>query len=214
MFQKLYRKFLIWLSSTKVYEWFLIHVIPYIRFSMYYTGMKGSSFHKMYKMLKPGHIILTTDKKKLTTFLIPGEFAHAAFCVSKDQNWEMSEMTHTHYTKSTFADVCFQADRVVIMECKDFDQQYINKIIDQCKKFEDVLYDFQFELGVKALSCAELIYESDVERRLDISLEDVAGLGRPYISPTGLFRAVNCEVIYDTEWENKNEDTQGGDRES
>jgi len=165
--------------------------------------MKGKSFHKMYNLLRPGHIILTIDKKKLTTLLVPGEFSHAAFCVSKNKDWEMSEMTHSHYTKSTFADVCFQSDRVVILECKNFDFTYSKKMIDKCKSFEDAKYDLQFQLGIEALSCAELIYESDFEKRLDVSLEDLAGLGTPYISPTGLYRAKNCDVVYDTDWESK-----------
>lgn len=201
MFIKIWRKFLIWLMSTKLYKKVLLKYIPYIRFTMYYTKMKGSTFHKMYKLLKPGHIVLTIDKKKLTTLLIPGEFSHAAFCVSKDMEWEMSEMTHNHYTKSTFADVCFQSDRVVILECKDFDQEYLKKVINKCKSFENAKYDTSFELGVEALYCSELIYESDFERRLLLNLEDLAGLGRPYISPTGLFGALNCIVIYDTNWE-------------
>lgn len=205
MFKKLYRKFLIWLSGTKIYKWFLTSILPFIRLSTYYTSMKGSTYHRMYKLLKPGHIILTVDSKKLTTFLIPGEFAHAAFCVSKDEEWEVSEMTHHDYTKSTFADVCFQADRVVILECVDFDKEYTKEIINKCKSFEDVVYDVKFELGIEALSCAELIYESDVQRVLGISLEDLAGLGRPYISPTGLYKATNCKVIYDTKWEKENE---------
>ena len=206
MFMKLYRKFLLWLMHTNFYKKLLKNVIPYIRFTTYYTTMKGSTFHKAYKILKPGHIILTIDKKKLTTILIPGEFSHAAYCISKDMNWEVSEMTHTDYTKSTFADVCFQSDRVVILECVDFDEKYINKTIEKCKSLDGASYDTDFKLGIESLYCSELVYESDFEHRLKVSLEDIAGLGRPYISPTGLFRATNCKVVYDTEWEKtKNE---------
>jgi hypothetical protein len=204
MLNKIWKKILLWLMKTKFYKKLLINVIPYIRFTTYYTTMKGSTFHKMYKILKPGQIILTIDKKKLTTLLIPGEFSHAAFCVSKDMEWEISEMTHTHYTKSTFADVCFQSDRVLILECKDFDEAYINKMIDKCKSLSGAEYDTDFSLGIEALYCSELIYQSDFEKRLQISLEDLAGLGKPYISPTGLLKALNCQIIYDTEWDKNN----------
>lgn len=208
MFKKLWKKIILWLMRTKFYKNLLKNVIPYIRFTTYYTSMRGSVFFKMYKVLKPGHIILTLDKKKLTTILIPGEFSHAAFCVSKDMNWEVSEMTHSDYTKSTFADVCFQSDRVVILECTDFDPGYVVKVIEKCKQLENAKYDTDFQLGIEALYCSELIYESDFERRLKVSLEDLADIGRPYISPTGLYRALNCKVVFDSNWEKPSEGTE------
>jgi hypothetical protein len=56
-----------------------------------------------------------------------------------------------------------------------------------------------FELGVEALSCSELVYEADFERRLDVNLEDVVGMGQLYISPTGLWHSTNTSVVIDTD---------------
>lgn len=208
MFRKLWTKFFNWLSKTKFYYHILMNVVPYIRFTTYYTSMKGRIFHKMYNLLKPGHIILTIDKKKLTTVLVPGEFSHAALCVSKDKVWEVSEMTHKNYTKSTFADVCFESDRVVILECPDFTRDYIQQVVEKCKSFEDAKYDTAFHLGVEALYCSELVYQSDFMQILDVSLEDQVGLNTPYISPTGLYRATNLTVVYDSDWDLKEEDEE------
>ena len=191
-------KFVLWLMSTRLYKYLLFHVIPYIRFTTYYTSMRGRTYHKLYNVVKPGHILLTNDSKKLTTLLIGGDFSHAAFVVSKDGDWEVSEMTHNNYTKSTVADLCFEADRVVVLECTKFDAAYTKKTIDKCKSFEGVAYDVQFEFGIEALSCAEMVYEADFERRLDANLEDVIGIGQLYISPTGLYNAKNVKVIFDT----------------
>lgn len=191
--------FKIWLMRTRLYHWSLKHVIPYIRMSTYYTSMRGKVYHKVYDLIKPGDTILTVDKKKLTTFLIGGDFSHAAVCVSKDKEFEVAEMTHTDYTKSTVADLCFEADRVVVLRCKDFDEAYTKKVVEKCKSYEGVPYDNLFELGVEALSCSELVYEADFERRLDVSLEDVVGLGELYISPTGLWEAKNVDIIIDTD---------------
>jgi len=160
--------------------------------------MRGKKYHKVYEVIQPGHIMLTVDKRKFTTMLIPGEFAHAAVCVSKDKEFEVAEMTHTDYTKSTVADLCFEADRVVVLKCIKFTKAYTKKFIEKTKSFEGVPYDDQFELGIKALSCSELVWASDYEERIGASLEDVAGLGRPYISPTGLYKAENVEVVIDT----------------
>ena len=192
------RKLKLRFMQTNLYAWLVKNVIPYIRFTTYYTSMRGKKYHRIYDAVKPGHIILTIDKRKLTTMLIPGEFAHAAVCVSKDTEFEVAEMTHTDYTKSTVADLCFEADRVVVLECTKFDKEYTKKFINNTLSFEGTLYDDQFELGIKALSCSELVWAADDECRLEASLDDIAGLGRPYISPTGLFEAKNVKVIIDS----------------
>lgn len=185
--------------QTNFYHWLVKKVIPYIRFTTYYTSMRGWKYHQVYAAIKPGDIILTIDKRKLTTFLIPGEWAHAAVCVSKDKEFEVAEMTHTDYTKSTVADLCFEADRVRVLRCTKFNYAYKQKFIKKCKSFEGVPYDDQFVLGVKALSCSELVWASDFEGRIGASTEDIAGLGREYISPTGIFKAKHLEYVIDTD---------------
>lgn len=185
--------------NLELYSWFLKHVVPYVRFTLYYTSLRGTKYHAGYRVLKAGDIILTTDKKKLTTILIGGEWAHAALCVGVGTQFEIAEMTHTDYTKSHFFDVCKEADRVIILRCQDFDDAYVEKVVEKCLSFEGAKYDQKFELGVKALYCSELVYESDFERRLKVDLSDLAGLGREYISPTGLRYAENCFVVFDSD---------------
>ena len=199
------KKLLVWLMNTEFFEWLLKNVIPYIRFTTYYTSLRGAKYHEGYDKLKPGHIILTIDKKKLTSLLIPGSFAHAALCLSKSgPDYEIAEMTHTDYTKSYFFDICKEADRVVILECLDWDHRYVRAVIDKCLEFEDAVYDVKFGFGVKALYCSELVYQSDFERRLDVNLEDLAGLGREYISPDGLYKAKNVRVVWDSDLDPRN----------
>lgn len=198
----LWKKFLIWLMDTRVFRWLLIEIIPYIRFTTYYTSLRGYKYHAGYPFLRPGHIILTKDKKKLTTVLIGGEFTHAALCVGLEimgDDFEIAEMTHTNFTRSYFFDVCKESDRVVILECTEFDPKYVREVVEKCLSFHDAEYDTEFELGIKSLYCSELVYQSDFERRIGGSLEDLAGLGRPYISPTGLYQAKNVRVIWDSD---------------
>ena len=186
--------------STQFYKYLLKHVIPYIRFTTYYTNLRGKKYHALYKELQPGDVLLTVDRKKLTTILIPGDFSHAAMCISKDRVWETSEMTHDDYTKSTFFDICKESDRVVIMR-PVLPQQEIDEAVGKCKSFEGVEYDASFELGVKSLYCSELIYQSYQGNSLGANLEDFVGLGRQYISPTGLYYAKNLKVIADSDQE-------------
>ena len=196
--KKLYRRTINWLMSTSLYKYLLKHVIPYIRFTTYYTSLRGKKYHVLYNQLQAGDVLLTIDRKKLTTILIPGDFSHAAMCISKDGFWETSEMTHDDYTKSTFFDVCKESDRVVIMRPK-LSQQEIDAAIEKCKSFEGAAYDSSFDLGIKSLYCSELIYQSYQGNSLGANLEDFVGLGRPYISPTGLYHAKNLTIIADSD---------------
>ncbi len=193
------RKFLIWLMRTPPYKFMLKHVIPYLRFKMYYTNMKGYQYRQGYEVLRPGHIIVTIDYSKLTTMLIGGTFTHAAQCVGKGGDWEISEMTHTDYTKSTFFDICKESDRVVILECPDWTGEYLQQVINRCKNMDGAKYDQEFALGLENLYCSELVYLSDIENRMQASLDDLADLGRPYISPTGLYKARNVRVVWDSD---------------
>ena len=199
MMNKLYRRVVGYIMQTKIYRYLLKHVIPYIRFTTYYTNLRGKKYHALYQQLLPGDIILTIDKKKLTTLLIPGEFSHAAMCVSLDAEWEVSEMTHSDYTKSCFFDICKESDRVVIMRCKKITDEQLSKAIEKCKSLEDATYDVEFSLGIKELYCSELIYVSYENNLIGANLEDFVGLGRDYISPVGLYHAKNLKVVVDSD---------------
>lgn len=195
------RKLLLWFMQTDFYEFLLLKVIPFIRFSTYYTSLRGNQYHAGYAHVRRGDIILTYDKHKLTTTLIPGEFSHAALVVGDCRNgeeFEIVEMTHKDYTKSSFFDVCKESDRVVILRCVDWDQEYVGKVIDKALSFKGAKYDTLFDFNVKALYCSELIYQADVEHRLDVDITDFAGLGREYLSPDGLYRAKNVAVVWDS----------------
>ena len=78
--KSLYRKLVNWVMHTHLYKYLLKYVIPYIRFTTYYTNLRGKKYHLLYEKLRPGDVILTIDKKKLTTLLITGEFSHSFLC--------------------------------------------------------------------------------------------------------------------------------------
>lgn len=201
LLKKYKTKVFVMLTETQTYKWFLFNVVPYIRFNFYYTSMRGWKYHRGYTLLEPGDIILTTDNNKFSTKIIGGEFAHAGLCLSKDGKFECAEMTHKNFTKSTFSDMCYEADRVVIVRCKDWDKDYVQeKIIPKCLSFKDAKYDtsFSFSLGNEFLYCSEMVYEADVEKRLKVDLDDLILLGRQYLSPTGLYKAKNVEIIWDS----------------
>lgn len=195
--------------GTSFYSWLLLKVIPYIRFTTYYTSFRGWKYYRGYRLIQAGDILVCKDRKKLTAVLIPGEFTHAIQVIAAEgtAEWTVSEMTHHDYTRSNFFDICKESDRVVILRCRDYDADYIkNVVVPTCLSFEDAKYNVEFEFGIPALYCSELCYQSDKERRLQVSLEDLADLGRPYISPTGLYQAKNVDVIWDSDQEIPNPD--------
>jgi hypothetical protein len=195
-----YRKLILFIFNTSFHRWLVLKVIPYIRFSFYYTDFRGWKYMRGYKHLEPGNFILTNDKWKLTGFLIPGDKTHAAFCVNKGSEFEIAEMTHTNFTHSTFFDLCKESTRVWIYEGIDWDHTYIHSVlIPTCLSFHDRPYDVKNEKGTAALQCSEMIYESDKERRLGASDDDLLGLGILYVSPTGLSKATRARCKWDSD---------------
>lgn len=194
--------FVLFIMQSRLYEWLITRVIPFVRLSLYYPASSGPKFYQAYKKLRPGDFILTNDSHKLTSLLIPGEWSHAGLCVSLNGVFEVAEMTHNHYEKSTFFKLFHEADRVAILRCPAIsnDPEYLNAVIEKCKSFEGAKYDIHFDLGVKALYCSELVYQSDFEHRIQLDLSDIVGIKRKYISPDGLFKSKNCVVIYDTKY--------------
>ena len=198
-FKSLKVRFILSIMESRLYAW-VMDKIPFIRFSFYYTSVHGDKYKAGYKLLKPGDIILSRDNWKLTSFLIPGDLVHAALCVSKaTEDFEIAEMTRVGYRKSEFYDVCHEADRIVILRCDDWDDDYVPKVIETCLSYEGLDYDIKFELGVKSLYCSELIVASDPEKRLIVSYDDLVGLGRLYLSPMGIYNADNIKVIWDSD---------------
>lgn len=197
--KRIKRRLILRMTETSVYKWLLLKVIPYVRFSFYYTSIRGWQYFQGYNRLKPGHILLTTDKWKLTSLLIPGEWSHAALCVGKDRPVEIHEMTHHNFTMSTFFDILKESTRVVILRCTDWDDAYVMQVIEKSWSFIDTPYDTSFLPGPRLLGCSEHIYEADFGRRLQVDTSDLLGLGMPYVTPDDIYRARNVEVVWDSD---------------
>ena len=196
----LIRRLLMKMTQTKAYHFFMKSILPYIRFTMYYPSFPGSQYHKASLLVRAGDIILCKDNRKLTTALIGGIYSHAGMCfVSNDSIIIVADFSHIDGQRRTFFDLCKESDDICILRCRDFDDQYIAQVVLRASDLiKSTPYDLSFELGVKALYCSEFIYEADFERRLQVSLEDLAGLGVPYISPTGLYLAKNVDIVYES----------------
>lgn len=202
MFKDFRDKLSSFILNSRVFRYLLINVMPYIRLTTYYTDIRGWKYKRGYLLLQPGDIILSKDRWKLLSFFVPGGFAHAALCVAKNgDEFEVAEMTHNGYTKSAFYDICKEADRVVILRCHDWDDDYIKCVIERCISLMGKKYDTSFSPDIDKLYCTQLVVESDIERRLKISSVKLPVAGKPVHTPACLYNAENVSVIWDSDRE-------------
>lgn len=197
------RQLILRMTKTKPWKFIILNIIPYIRFSFYYTSLKGWKYQRGYNLLEPGHFILSDDRWKFTSILIPGMWTHASFCVDKYSEFEIAEMTHENFTHSTFYDICQQATRVQICDCYDWYKKYKEEMIKKCYSYENTPYDVSAERGDSALYCSELIGSLDYKNLLQADYSDALGLGMPYLSPTDLSIAKRKKLIWDSAYERR-----------
>jgi len=178
-----------WCMTTRLYLWIARDILSWIRISCNHTRLTGKKYHEGYKLLRPGQIILSSDYSRISSYLTPGNLDHAALCVSVGGDYEVGEMTHLGYTESQFFDICHTSDRVVLLECLDWDEEYTKQVIEKCKSLKGTAYDFQFQSGNKDLYCSELPAACDVENRLGFPIyrEDFVILPRDYYNHNFMF---------------------------
>lgn len=211
--------FLVWLTNTKIWSWFILNIMPFIRFSVYYTKFRGIDFITSYRILDEGDVILTLDEKKATR-IVPGLMTHAAYCVNNSSksgklDYEVAEMTHHNFTRSYWFDICKESDRVIIVTYDGWTPEHKTMMHNLVPMFWSSLYDTKFAFGIGELYCSELPWQLDrmaanrsmttqdmTETKfkgvMDVDLSDFAGIGRQYISPDGLLFARNARVRWDS----------------
>lgn len=173
-------------------------ILPKLRFSNYYSHFNWAKYKEVYSNLRVGDILLSVDKTKLAARIIPGEFSHAALCVSQDGVNEVAEMVAEGYREIPFAQFCAEADAVLITRCPQWDEYYVGQVIERVKGLAGVGYDIQFDSTNDTFFCSELVIYGDLEKRLIVDATDDIGWGRPYVSPLGLYMAKNLDKIIDS----------------
>lgn len=176
-------------------------------------------FQKLYEVLEPGDILFSIDYKKLTSKFIGGEWSHVGICVDKGPGKvEVIEMTHEDFHQTDFFHFCKESERVGIGRIDDprWTPKYRDDFIRGVWREKDSKYNHTFRAkekydprkhgptnknGVKIHKfnyCSQLPMVADKSDIIDANWEDLAGLGVPYISPTGLYRAKNMKHVADS----------------
>lgn len=200
------------LMDSKIYYHLIQRVIPFIRLTTYYPSMRELTFQKLYSELRPGDIIFQIDEQKLTAKLIGGEWSHVGICVGKGSGKiEMVDMTHVGFRQTDFFKFCSESTRIaigrVVSDRWDVDD-FINSVWKQknseynfrfvSKDKEDPRREFDGKLH-KFNYCSQLVMVADDKEIIQANWEDLAGLGVPYVSPTGLANAKNIAIIADSD---------------
>lgn len=216
-----YRKTVFWFMDTRLWFNLLKYTIPFIRMTPYYPRLKPLVFQLLYKALRPGDFIFQIDVKKLTAMAIGGEWSHVAYCVDKGAGKvEVVEMTHENFHQTDFFQVCKEGTRIAIGRIDDpkWTEEYNKRFIYNLWEEQDSVYNFNFRAkeridprstqplrdknGDKIFKfnyCSQLGTTADTENIIQCNWEDLAGLGVPYISPTGLYKAKNMKIIADSD---------------
>lgn len=206
-----YKKFMFWFLETELYLFVAKHIMPFIRFTFYYTRFRKFAFARLYSKLKAGDILVSIDYQKLTSKVIGGLWSHAAICVDKGiGKVEVVEMTRNDFNQTDFHKFCSESERVAILRVDDprFDvQRFIQKTWEQ----KDSKYNYGFfskekrdprnKHGQKVHKfnyCSQLVMTADDLDVIQANWDDLAGLGVLYVSPTGLARAKNVVMVDDS----------------
>lgn len=220
LLKKLKQYTLFWLMDTDLWFNLLKYIIPYIRFTTYYPKMKRLVYNTLYSRLQPGDILFQIDDQKLTAKIIGGTWSHVAICVGKGEGKvEVVDMTHEDFRETDFFEFCKEGSRVAIGRINDprWTPEVNQKFIDNVWAEKGSIYNFSFRSkekydprkhgpttkdGGKIYKfnyCSQLPMVADQLDIIDANWEDLAGLGVPYISPTGLYKAKNMMIVADSD---------------
>ena len=196
-----------WFMGLATYHWLARVILPRVRWRIHEPRLKLEVYGKGQKYLRAGDIIVSRKTGYLGSALTPGYWKHAALIVEDSSAPYIAEMTAKGFGLVRFDEVC-HADRVAVIRCDDWNDDYCKKVVRRCLSFEGLTYDTMFTLGVASLYCSELVYEADFEHRLLVDLSDLHGLGKQYISPQNIAEAANVFVVWDSADEEQAEETR------
>lgn len=192
-------KVVAWLLQTRVMLFFLRYIIPNIKF-IHAPGPAWIVREQFRTKMQVGDILVSKSRFALTNLIIGGKFSHAAVVISSEPD-QIAEMTHKDFDVVGIKEFSENTTRIALLRFKQAPKWYAKQFAKNAMRFQDKRYDAKFTLGVEALYCSELLFQSDDEHRMGADTSDLVSLGTPYLSPDGVYQAKGLQVIF--EWEDK-----------
>lgn len=193
----LLRKTLIWILSQKTVQIVVLKVLPKIRFSTSYALLGWADYTSISLNARPGDIILSVDKSKLTSLLIPGYWSHVGLVVKNDHDQDgvlIVEAVPPAVRETSLFDFCKCADEVMVLR-PDVTNDVVEQAVFRAKYNIGREYDGLFKYGPTALYCAELISYCFLQS-VKFDWSDLWGVGYPYLSPDGVADGEPLTVIF------------------
>lgn len=194
------RRIVLWLLDSWLVRYLMKWVIPSIRFGKRPIPEKVK--RELSLVIRAGDCILTRDPLKLSNILIGGRWSHAAICTFMLDDFMpiIGEMSHSGFQELSLDNFLGYSQSVAVIRPKLASFTYRAEMATQARRlgFKAQGYDNVFTMGEKSLFCSELVYLADYMGEYKASLEDLAGLGHPYISPDGLYKAKEAQIVF--EW--------------
>lgn len=150
MKQRLFRFFI----RFQLVQWFVISVLPKIRFSTSYTAITGAQFNYFGENLMKGDLVFSSDRSKLSYYLVGGEWAHVGIYVGDGIIVEAVQPKVCETSVFTF---CHHADEVAIGRIAYDSPSDLERVTAMFRGHVGMPYDSMFEKGGEAFYCTELI---------------------------------------------------------
>lgn len=150
MKQKLFRYFI----RFSIVQWFVIEVLPKLRFTTSYTTISGHDFEYFGHNLKKGDIVFSSDRSKLSYYLVGGEWAHVGIYVG---DGIIVEAVQPRVCETSVFTFCHHADEVAIGRITYDSPSDLERVTAMFRGHVGMPYDSMFEEGGEAFYCTELI---------------------------------------------------------
>ena len=183
--RSLLRRLALKILSTVPVQFFLSRILPRIRFSTSPPKITGQEWQSFIAMIKPGDLVFSVDRSKLSSVLIPGIWDHVGIVNNEGM------IVEAHFPKVRKIhpfDFCHTSDFVGILRPFPVTADMLATKVD---RFIGRNYDTLFRKGAESLYCSELVWECDESNSLGFDVSDAIGLGIEYLSPDGLWDSKN-----------------------
>lgn len=151
-FYNMYGNFLQWAGNIRIYPVGLVLV------GKTSYNIKGYEIREIFKILKPGDVLLRAYENYLSSFFIPGEFSHAALYAG--DNLESFDILHVMGDGLLKEDILtfVRADNLMVLRHKDPEMapKALKKAWEAYKKGYE--YDYSFDASnPETFYCSEFV---------------------------------------------------------
>ena len=202
-------------SKTAPYKYFVRHVLPKMqwrkkRYSKSYMNFKylqlvqELNVHFKDVRYAPGVVISTRDSSRVSGLVVPTDLDHTALIScwdEKESDFKIVQALADGVVETYLQDLLVDCEGFVAHVGAKWGYDYRLHMVEIARSFIGKPYDSEFQFGVEALYCSEIVYLADKEKIVKYDTSDLAGIGTKYISPKGITEGVGMLKLFDSEIE-------------